>query len=515
MDVGQALAYHARHRPDQLALVCEDRSLTWYEFNERADQVANAFRTVGVTRGDRILLLIDNSLEFVLTVYGLGKIGCVSVPVKPGSVSREVTEIADSVEPRVVVGDADSAQVVSDIDESHSGSITTVGVGRDHGLSLDFDSIVDAASTVAPASDVSGEDPFLILYTGGTTGNPKGCIRTHSSYVMAALIRLVEVPLEDDDRGLIATPLATGFAFGILNKCLFRGVTQVLLREFDPDAYFDAIEQRKVTLAYAIMERMGMRLVSHDRFDHVDFSSLRLFRALIPTHQLERFHRQESFEAGFTTIYGSTETGVVAIKKPARFEQELTDPDPERYRGSVGKEVLLSRITCLDENQTPVDGGEIGEIAVQGPSVCEGYWNQPDETADAFRDGWLLTGDLGVIDESGYLHLVGRKDGMIQTGGLNVYPVEVESVLQAHDDVAEAAVIGLPHPEWGEMVVACIVPTGSCDEDSLNAHLETQLASYKHPKRIVFVDSLPRNESGKVLKRELEASLSESTDSDR
>ncbi len=219
---------------------------------------------------------------------------------------------------------------------------------------------------------------------------------------------------------------------------------------------------------------------------------------------MNRGRSQPRFRAGFTSGYASSEGGgLISIKTPEMFERGLTDPDAQHLVATVGRESLLCRIECLDDNLQPVPAGTVGEIAISGPSVFQGYWEKPDESAKVLRNGWLLTGDLAYKDASGLLYLQGRKRDVIRSGGIGVYPAEVERVILTAENVTAVVVIGVPDPEWGEKVVAFVVPKGRCEEAEIIARCRAQLAPFKCPKAVMFIDRLPTTDVGKIAKVKL------------
>jgi acyl-CoA synthetase (AMP-forming)/AMP-acid ligase II len=503
MVIGETLAHQARVIPNREALVVGGRRLTWRQLNAGVNRFANALLGLGAKHGDRVLLLLGNGVEFVEAYYGLAKIGCISAPVMPRSVSSEVAFIADKLRAQFIVVEAGAAHLVREIAAGVGSSVTTIGVGEGHGLSLDFDTLLAAATDAEPTVDVSPDDLLTIKFTGGTTGVPKGCVRTHRNFIMAAAVTLAEIPLADDDSALIATPLAAGMAISQLTMLILKGNRTVMLQRFEPGEYLETLGRERPTLGY-LMDVMSRRVAAHPAYHDTDFSSLRLLHGVNSADVLHKFREQRSFRAGFTSGYASSECGgLVSFKKPDYYTRALADPSLEHLLDSVGREAPLFRVEIVDDDRRPVADGELGELAVRGPSVFQGYWEMPDETAKVLRDGWLLTGDVGFKDRDANIYLRGRKREMIKSGGLSVYPAEVEPVLLSYPKIAEVAVVGIPHAEWGEQVVACVVASPDCRADEIIAWCDGKLASYKRPKAVEFFPALPVSEAGKVLKQEL------------
>jgi acyl-CoA synthetase (AMP-forming)/AMP-acid ligase II len=503
MVIGETLAHQARVVPDREALVVGERRLTWRELNAGVNRFANALLGLGARHGDRVLLLLGNGVEFVEAYYGLAKIGCISAPVMPQSVPSEVAFIADKLRACFIVVEAGAAHLVREIPAGVGSAVQTIGVGEGHGLALDYATLLAAASDAEPDVAVSSDDLLTVKFTGGTTGVPKGCVRTHRNFIMAAAVTLAEIPLTDDDAALIATPLAAGMAISQLTMLILKGNRIVMLRRFEPGEYLATLGRERPTLGY-LMDVMSRRLAAHPAYHDTDFSSFRLLHGVNSADVLRKFHEQRSFRAGFTSGYASSECGgLVSFKKPDYYARALADPSLEYLLDSVGREAPLSRVEIVDDDRRPVPEGELGELTVRGPSVFQGYWEMPEETAKVLRDGWLLTGDVGFKSRDGDIYLRGRKREMIKSGGLSVYPAEVEPVLLAYPKISEVAVVGIPHPEWGEQVVACVVAAPDCSAQEIIAWCDGKLASYKRPKAVEFFAALPVSEAGKVLKKAL------------
>jgi fatty-acyl-CoA synthase len=269
-----------------------------------------------------------------------------------------------------------------------------------------------------------------------------------------------------------------------------------------------AIARERITWGYA-MDTMCKRFCMHPDLDQAELSSLRSFSGTRDRESMERLLAHPSFRAGFHTGYGSSEAGGrISFKKAEDFEKALKYPEKYGHLlDSLGREGRLYRMEAVDDDLRPVPVGEIGELAIRGPSVFQGYWERPDETAKVLRGGWLVTGDLCRRDEEGYIYLAGRKRDMIKTGGINVYPAEIEPVLMKHGKVADAAVVGIPDEQWGEKVVACVVAKEAITEAELIDFCRDKLSGPKRPKTVRFMDKLPINETGKVVKKDLVAML--------
>jgi len=500
MLIGETLSHQARNRPDSEALAVGERRLSWRELDEGANRFANALLGLGAKHGDRVLMLVGNTVEFVEIYYGLAKIGCISAPVMPRSVGAEIKFIADNLRARFVVAEADSAPILRGLElESVE---TMIGIGAGHGLALDYRALMDRASARDPGVEVDPDDYLTTKFTSGTTGAPKGCLRSHRNFIMAASILLMELPLHDGDCAIIANPLAAGMAISQLTMFVLKGVRSVMMPRFEPAEYLELVNRTRPTLLY-LMDTMMRRCIALPQFADTDFGSARLYHGAGSRDVIDALRHHPSFRAGFSFGFASSEAGgLVTFRLPEHYEKALSDPRYEYLMETAGKEAPLTRVDCLDDDLSPVPLGEVGELAVRGPTVFKGYWERPEETAKTLRDGWLLTGDLAHKDKDGFIFIRGRKKDMIKSGGINVYPAEVEPVLMSHPKIAEAAVVGVPDREWGEKVVACVVAREPCTEAEVIDFCRDKLASYKRPKSVIFLAEMPMR-AGKIVKRDL------------
>lgn len=504
MILGETLAYNARNIPDKEAFIYFDRRTTWKGLNDAANRFANALTKLGAKKGDRCLLLVDNCIEFIEIYYGLAKIGVISAPSLPKAVGAEIVYIANDLRAKFIIAERDAAPGVREISDQIKTVEHTIGVGEGHGLEYDYYEMLRNSSGEDPNVQIDPSDYLTIKYTSGTTGAPKGCIRSHNNFVMAGAVGLFEQPMYDDDVASISSPLAAGMAITEMSRFVIRGTKTVLLGRFDPAQYFEMIEREKITFGYA-MDTMVRRFATHPGFQQANLSSLRTFSGSRDHKSMELMRNQKTFHAGFHTGYGSSEGGGrISFKKPEDYQKTFDNPEKYGYlHDSLGREGRLFRMEAVDDDLRPVPVGEIGELAIRGPSVFQGYWERPEETAKVLREGWLVTGDLIRRDVDGHIYMCGRKREMIKTGGINVYPAEIEPVLMSYGKVDQVAVVGVPDKEWGEKVVACVVAKEPMTEVELIDFCRDKLGGPKRPKNVVFMDKFPTNASGKVVKREL------------
>jgi acyl-CoA synthetase (AMP-forming)/AMP-acid ligase II len=472
-----------RAHPDRAALVFGDEQRTHDELHERAARLAGVLAGAGVGDGDRVALLLHNGLEFPEALLACHGLGAVAVPVNFRLAPDEVAFILE-----------DSGAVGLIADEVPDGLPSLPFVLR---TGAGYEAAV-AAGAPAPPADVLEHDPALMCYTSGTTGRPKGAVLTHGNLVASTLSWIHEMRAGEDDVWLSGQPL---FHIGGINGLLpflALGATSVVTPTtgFDPDAALARMERHAVTMCIFVPTQWD-ELCRSERAQAMDRSWLRVAMwGASPASRatLERMSRTFP-EADIVSAYGQTEmAGATTLLKGA---------DAIRKMGSVGRPMLGVELRIVDDDVRDVASGEVGEVVYRGPTVMAGYHRRPEATAEAFAGDWFHSGDLARCDDDGYLWLVDRKKDLIVSGGENVYPAEVERVLGDHPAVADVAVIGTPHPRWVETPVAFVVAAEAVDEDALIAHCRGRLAGFKKPTRIIFVDELPRNAAGKVLKRRL------------
>jgi len=480
------LAIQAARRPDRVALRTAEAAVTYRQLTDRVARLAGWLTSHNVVRGDRVLIIGENSVEMVVACLATMWAGGVEVVASPMATEREIRHLADDSGALVALADRRSFAL---IDEPI----------RDAPASLCFDdpeqrTALRAVSRV-PAPRMHGDELAALQYTSGTTGRPKGAALTHANLV--AYLRSVHIAWRwtDSDVLLHSLPLAHGHGRNGVYTALLIGASSVVLPRTDPEALLNALVSWGASILYAV-PAIWDRLLSSPSFQPDAFAGLRLYTsgsaALDPT-LAKRVQRQ----LGKVPLerYGATETGIVA-----------TNPlDGPRIPGTVGRPMPGAEIRVMDEDGAPLPDGEVGEIAVRGPSVFGGYWHQGSEGVST--DGWYRTGDLGTFDpaSNGYLRIVGRSREMIISGGVNVYPREIEHAALEVPSVREVAVVGIPSSRWGEEVVMAVVPHDplTFDKTELLKYLRAQLAAYKLPKRVRVVEVLPRNHMGKISHKDL------------
>jgi fatty-acyl-CoA synthase len=481
----------ARSHPNRPAVVFGDEVRTHAELHERAARLASVLAEGGVKAADRVALLLRNRIEFVEALLACHRLAAVAVPINFRLAADEIDYI---------LGDSGAVALICDCGapESRVGAVLEVGPAYEQAVGL--------APPWGEVAEVCEDDVALMCYTSGTTGRPKGARLTHRNLVASTLSWIHEMRAGEDDVWLSGQPL---FHIGGINGLLpflVLGATVIITPSttFHAEAMLGLMAAHNVTMCIFVPTQWAT-ICRSGSVARVDPEQLRVAMwgaSPAPLHTLEAMARAFP-RAAIVSAYGQTEmSGATTLLKGA---------DSTRKMGSVGKPMLGVELRVVDDDLREVAIGKVGEIVYRGPNVMAGYHRQPEATREAFAGDWFHSGDLARFDDEGYLWLVDRKKDMIVSGGENVYPAEVERVLLDHPAVAEAAVIGVPHPRWVETPVAFVVPsgTGEVSEDELIIHCREYLAGYKKPSAIVVVDELPRNAGGKVLRRVLRETYSE------
>ncbi|MFO7264241.1 MAG: long-chain fatty acid--CoA ligase [Bacillaceae bacterium G1] len=498
MHLGKTLAINASRIPHHEALVCEGRRYTYRQLNEMVNRMAHGLLKCGIRKGDKISLVMTNSDYFVISYYAILKVGGVVVPINFRLTPPEIQYILDHSDSCMVIVDADLAPGVMEAARSVPAIRKVVVAGQPTVEGAEpWESLLDE-STEEPDVPVDESDDCEILYTSGTTGRPKGALFDHHRILYVGINVIAGLGVNPRDRLLHVAPL---FHSAQLNLFLvsgtFVGATHVVMRQFHPVDVMKTIQEEKITLFFGVPTMYSYLLqVPAGTYDlrsvqRCAYGAAPMAPELVK-QSMALFRTDQ-----FYNLCGLTEAGPGGVYLP-----------PERHLeklGAGGIPVPNTEVRVVDEQGNDVPPGVVGEMIIRGETVMKGYYKNPEATAETIRDGWLYTGDLAVLDEEGYLTLVDRKKDMIITGGENVYSTEVEQVLYAHPSVFEAAVIGLPHPVWGEMVAAVIVPKPGhgIQLNELEAFCRQSLAGYKIPRKIFIAEQLPRNAAGKVLKYQL------------
>ena len=508
MTLDRIVRRNALRFPGKAALLAGGRSVTWQELDRRVDRIANALRARGLAAGDRVAVLLGNCAEIVELYFGIARAGLIAVPLNWRLTNSELSQLLGQAEPALLVVGASFAEPFREALASGTSPARRWIVGGELAGAEPYEQVVDEAEAAAIESPAKDDEPFAIFFTSGTTGLPKGAMVSHRNLVANAFNQFVADGSRPSDVNLIATPLYHMGAVFMAVTYMMLGCTQVVLEKFDPRAWLEAVARHRATVAL-LVPTMINAVVNCPAVEGADLASLRcLFYGggPMPPNVLRR--AMQHLRCGFTQGYGLTETLEASFLVAS---DHVLDGDERRQRrlASAGREAVGAEVRVVTSEGRDAAPLEVGEVLVRSESVIPGYWRMPDETAKAIRNGWFHTGDLGYLDDERYLFLVDRIKDMVVTGGVNVYTKEVEAVLFEHPAVLEAAVVGLPDDQWGEIVAAVVVLRPGCTAfaEELVEHCRKSLAGFKKPRVVHFLDELPRNPSGKILKRELRRRL--------
>jgi fatty-acyl-CoA synthase len=503
--IGDILRRNARVRPEKAAILFEEQVLSFGELNRRANALAHALIDLGVRRGDRVALLDRNCPEWVVAYYAAAKCGAILVPVSFWYRAGELAYAVNNSESCVLLAGERFGAVIAEV-RPHVPSVQHyIWLRQRPPEAAPGDrtllELVDGAPETEPQVALTETDPHIILYTSGTTGAPKGAVLSHRAHVLHAATFALYMRAVEEDVYLNVYPLFhTGGTDCAILPYHYVGATVGLLWEPRPDLILQAIERWRVTALMAV-PTIWTRLLQELEHHRYDFSSLRRIMGssdAMPRPLLERV--VETFKVPWIQTYGLTEGGCILTY--------LEPPDQFRKIGSCGRPHVQCDLAVVDPNGNELPPGEIGEVVARTEHAMTAYWRNPQQTAEAFRGGWLHTGDLGRFDQEGYLYITGRLKDMIISGGEKIYPAEVEPVLLQHPAVKECAIIGVPDPEWGEAVMAVIVPRDGMTVNKVDIvqFVRERLAGYKRPRYVEVVEALPRTTAtGKVQKAELRA----------
>jgi acyl-CoA synthetase (AMP-forming)/AMP-acid ligase II len=505
LTLSESIATHARVQPHKIGARDSRRSLSYAAWNERASALANALLGLGLVKGDRVALLAYNSLEWLEIYVALARAGLVAVPINFRLAGPEAAYIVGHSEARTFIVQDELRSLVDGIRPElpiDDDRYVLFGARVPHAQWRDYETLIAAACASAPDVDVKPEDLFALMYTSGTTGRPKGAMRNHEGNALLAFATALEFGLSGDDNGLLVMPQchANSLYFSVTFAMLGATIIVDDRKSFDPEALLAKLASEKITFTSLVPTHYIMMLdLPAPVKAKYDVSAVgKLLISSAPARKDTKLAILQLFPNGkLFELYGSTEAGWVTILRP--------DEQIERL-GSVGREWAGSgAIRILDADGREVPDGEVGELHSRTSYVFDGYWKNPDKTAECFRGVWCSVGDMARRDADGFIHLVDRKSNMIISGGENIYPSEVEAVLAAHPQVQEVAVIGVPDAKWGESVQAVVVlrAPGAVSQSELVEWCKGRVASFKRPKSVVFIAEaqMPRTATGKIQHR--------------
>lgn len=486
MNLADALAHHARSRPEQPAIIEGDRVLRHGALDRAVRQMAAHLLALGARPGAVLGIALRDSTEHLLALYAAARLGAVALPMDWRWTEAEKLAVARHFGPRLVLAEPDAAALPGFDCVAVDPAFLAACDAADAGMEF-------------PSGAACAAMPFVMSLSSGTTGRPKGPALTHGQLLSRFWTHWIDIGLNSRQTYLSATPLYFGGGRSFGMSVLFSGGTVALFPPpFRARELVAEVARRGATASFLVPTQFRRLLELSDE----ELAPMRSLRLLLssgaPLHPWERRAIRDRVCGGFHEYYGSTEGGGVSLLKPA---------DIDIHEDSVGRAVFGVEVAILDDEDRALPAGEVGRLAYRGPGVCDGFFNDPEASAEAFRDGWYLPGDLASVNEAGFVFLKGRRKDMIIRGGINIYPAEVESVLLGDPRLAEAAVLGWPSPQMGEEVAAFVVPRADVAPEELIARCAARLAPYKVPKAVFLVEDLPRNSMGKVVKGELAKKL--------
>lgn len=500
MNIGDALPRNAEHFPKKLALVDSQRSVTFGDFHLRTNRLGNYLLKQGIGKGDIVGLSCGSRAEHFEALFALAKIGAVAVPYDYHWSAQECAAMVKFFDPKAFILESRTeTQDLAAIVGERIGAGKILIIGESNGRTgMPFEDALDAASGDDPAVDVDGRDPFLIMITSGTTGFPKACSINHETYALRSMNYPITRGLNPNERALMTLPVHFNAGRGAVMSLLYLGGTVFIQERFNEQAFLETVEQEKITytvLVPTLCERL-LRYGGLDRFDKSSLGYVGITGGHLAPPLVHAFG--ERVCPGFYEAYASTDCGQITVLRPE---------DRASHGHTVGRPIWCVLLRIAEDDGREVQRGKEGEICLRTPLVIQGYYRNPRATEDFFRGGWCHTSDIGFVDDDGYLNISGRKKNMVKSGGISVFPEEIEDALRKHPQVAEVAVVGFKSPDWGEAVKALVVLRAGaiCDAETLIRFCKEALASYKAPKVVEFVSGLPRTGLGKIDRGKLEA----------
>jgi long-chain acyl-CoA synthetase len=500
MNIGSLLPRHVLHRPNHPAVIFEEARLSFREFNARVNRLSNALCNLGVKKGDKIATILPNCLNLLETYWAVAKMGAVVVPLSPLLREKALAALIQDSDTETIIASPDSASSLTELKKEipHLRDDRLILTGTPHMPGFqNYDELTSRASEAEPPTiEIVDADFYNIIYSSGTTGSPKGIVHTHYIRAVYCMLFASTFRMTPESVVLHSGSIVFNGAFVTLMPAMYLGATYVLQKHFDPRTFVETVEREHVTHVMMVPSQI-VALLSSPYFSATALQSLEMIGTVgAPLHLEHKEKLTRTLPGRFYELYGLTEGFITVLDK----NHYAAKPN------SVGLPQPFFEMRIVDEQRRNLAPGQIGEIVGRGPALMPGYYKRPDLTAQAIVDGWLHTGDLGYVDEDGFLYLVDRKKDMIISGGTNVFPKDIEEIIVQHPAVREAAVFGIPHEKWGETPLAAVILS---EKDAVSAEMlrdwvnERVGAKYQRVHSVVIMEEFPRSTAGKTLKRVL------------
>jgi acyl-CoA synthetase (AMP-forming)/AMP-acid ligase II len=491
-------------------IVFEGKKWTYGQISERVNRLANALVKLGVRQGDRVGILQVNCNQYIESYFGSAKLGAIFVPLNFRAKADELAYMIGNSEIKVLFVGSRYLDMIMGMLPQLSSVRECIAIDAECGSS--YENLIDSSSPDEVICEIGDEDITILMYTSGTTGRPKGVPLRHSAFVTYVLDNVEPANPDIGERNLLTVPLYHVAGIQAMLAAIYGGRTLVLMRQFEVKEWIETIEREQATRAM-LVPTMLKRVIDDPEFGQHDLSSLKVITYGAAPMPFEVIHKaiQVMPWVRFINAFGQTETAsTITTLGPEDHIIEGTEEEKQkklkRLTSSIGKPLPDVEVKIVDEEGKSLPTRQVGEILARGPRIMTGYWQDEQKTSQVMtKDGWLRTNDMGWMDEDGYIYLVGRADDMIIRGGENISPEEVEDVLRSHPKVEEAAVIGVPDPEWGQQPRAIVVVKKGevVTSEEIMEHCRSRLAGFKRPRSVIFIDALPRNPMGKVLRKNL------------